>query len=50
MRDFFINSFEKLVGVIVILLGIAVIAAGLFTMFGNFGPYGKFAVQYENSA
>ena len=43
MRDFFINSFEKLVGVIVVLLGIGVVlAAGAAAMGagGQGGPGG----------
>ena len=41
MRDFFINIFEKLVGLIIILMLIAVIVGGLATMFGaGMGPGG----------
>ncbi len=42
MRDFFINWFEKLVGVVVILLAILVFVGGLGTMFGSgMGPMGQ---------
>jgi len=37
MRDFFINSFEKLVSLIIILMSLGVIIAGLGTMFGGMG-------------
>lgn len=40
MREFFINSFEKLVGVIVVLLALFVVIAGFGTMFGGMGPMG----------
>jgi hypothetical protein len=40
MRDFFINSFEKLVGVIVILLCIGVVVGALAALFGAGGPNG----------
>lgn len=40
MRDLFINSFEILVGVIVVLLGIAVVAGGAATAFGAAGMMG----------
>ena len=35
MRDFFIRSFEVIVNVVVVLLGLAVIAATLGTMFNS---------------
>lgn len=41
MRDFFINSFEKLVGVIIILLSLGVVIGGIVTMFGGMGPAGR---------
>ncbi len=42
MRDFFINSFEKLVGLVIILMCIAVAIAGFGTMFGGMaGPMGQ---------
>lgn len=40
MRDFFINSFEKLVGVIIILLCIGVVVGALAALFGAGGPGG----------
>lgn len=41
MRDFFINSFEKLVNVIVVLLAIGVVVfAGMVGLFGGMGPGG----------
>ncbi len=40
MRDFFINSFEKLVGVIVILLCIGVVVGALAALFGAGGTNG----------
>ena len=42
MRDLFINMFEKLVGVIVILLCIGVVVGGLAVMFGAAGQGGGF--------
>ena len=40
MRDFFINSFEKLVGVIVVLLAIFVVVAAGMSAFGGGGMGG----------
>jgi len=40
MRDFFINSFEILVGVIVVLLSIAVVGVAAATAFGGAGMMG----------
>ena len=40
MRDFFINSFEKLVGVIVILLCIGVLIGAVAALFGAGGGNG----------
>lgn len=40
MRDFFINSFEKLVGVIVILMSIGVVLGAAAALFGAGGPGG----------
>lgn len=39
MRDFFINSLEKLVGVVVVLLSLAVLVAAVSATFGG-GPMG----------
>lgn len=37
MRDFFISSYEKLVGLIIVLMGIGVILAALAASFGGSG-------------
>lgn len=42
MRDFFINSLEKLIGVIIILMIIGIIIGFLVITFGGgYGPYGN---------
>lgn len=37
MRDFFINSFEKLVGILIIVMAIGVVIGALGTMFSGQG-------------
>lgn len=41
MRDFFINSLEKLVGVIVVLMGIAMVIAAVSAMTGGANMGGR---------
>ncbi|PVA09898.1 hypothetical protein DC366_12375 [Pelagivirga sediminicola] len=42
MRDFFIQSLEKLIGIIIVLMGIGVIIGFLgITFGGGYGPYGQ---------
>lgn len=40
MRDFFIRSLEKLIGVIIVLMGIGVVVGFIGIAFGG-GPYGS---------
>lgn len=44
MRDFFINSFEKLIAVIVVISAIGTVIAGLSTMFTGGGFFGGIGV------
>lgn len=42
MRDFFINSLEKLIGVIIVLMAIGVVIGFFGIAFGGgYGPYGQ---------
>lgn len=42
MRDFFIRSFELLVGVIIVIMSIGIVIAAVATMFGaGMGPMGQ---------
>ncbi|MCQ0093130.1 hypothetical protein [Roseovarius sp. M141] len=42
MRDFFIHSLEKLIGVIIVLMGIGIIIGFFGIAFGGgYGPYGQ---------
>ncbi len=45
MRDFFINSLEILVSVIVVLLGVSVVIAAGIVAFGNGGGMGPAGAQ-----
>ncbi len=40
MRDFFINAFEKLVGVVVVILSLLVVIGAVAVMVGGGGPMG----------